>query len=144
MIKTIKSLPISEETLGAYLEGKLSELDRINVENFLNNNPELREFVDEIQFDDVNYDESIYDYFPDFDSEFSLPDLTDYSEDDSIEVTPINDDIDNDADIISNELNDDLDDSDNGSLEITDNSLISEYMDNADSYDLDDFDDFVG
>lgn len=144
MIKTIKSLPISEETLGAYLEGKLSELDRINVENLLNNNPELREFVDEIQFDDVNYDESIYDYFPDFDSEFSLPDLPDYSEDDSIEVTPINDDIDNDADIISNELNDDLDDSDNGSLEITDNSLISEYMDNADSYDLDDFDDFVG
>ena len=91
MIKEIKSLPISEETLGAYLEGNLPEHERMEVEKLLENNHELREFVDEVSADDINYDESIYDYFPDFDSEFSLPEIPDNTDD--IEVFPADDEV---------------------------------------------------
>lgn len=97
MIKEIKSLPISEETLGAYLEGNLPEHERIEVEKLLENDSELSELVDEIQADDINYDESIYDYFPDFDNEFSLPEIPeviDESDDLEIEVVDEIEDID--------------------------------------------------
>ena len=93
MIKEIKSLPISEETLGAYLEGNLPEHERIEVEKLLENDSELSELIDEVQADDINYDESIYDYFPDFDNEFSLPEIPELAdESDDLEIEVVDDD----------------------------------------------------
>ncbi len=116
MIKEIKSLPISEETLGAYLEGNLPEHERMEVEKLLENNHELREFVDEVSADDINYDESIYDYFPDFDSEFSLPEIPKQTdESDDIEIVAVDDEFD---------------------LEVIDNVFDEHETDEHESYDL--------
>lgn len=116
MIKEIKSLPISEETLGAYLEGNLPEHERMEVEKLLENNHELREFVDEVSADDINYDESIYDYFPDFDSEFSLPEIPKQTDEyDDIEIVAVDDEFD---------------------LEVIDNVFDEHETDEHESYDL--------
>jgi hypothetical protein len=116
MIKEIKSLPISEETLGAYLEGNLPEHERMEVEKLLENDYELREFVDEVSADDINYDESIYDYFPDFDSEFSLPEIPKQTdESDDIEIVAVDDEFD---------------------LEVIDNVFDEHETDEHESYDL--------
>lgn len=139
MIKEIKSLPISEETLGAYLEGNLPEHERMEVEKLLENDYELREFVDEVSADDINYDESIYDYFPDFDSEFSLPEIpkqTDESDDIEIEVV---DEIEDFEIISENTIENINDDYNEDSPDITLNE--TEHYSDIDSNDCYDYND---
>ena len=48
MIKHIKPLPISEEMLGAYLEGNLTQSDATYVEQMLQGNDDLSTFVNEL------------------------------------------------------------------------------------------------
>ena len=48
MIKYIKPLPISEEILGAYLEGNLTPSDVRYVEHIIENNSDFSAFVDEL------------------------------------------------------------------------------------------------
>lgn len=74
-MKYIKPLPISEEMLGAYLEGNLSSAEVAKVEEIMNLDKEFRDFVDEVSVADPDIKESIYDTYPNFDMEFELPEL---------------------------------------------------------------------
>lgn len=122
MTNKINFLPISEEMLGAYLEGTLSEHERIKIETLLYENPEFKEFIDDVQSDDIDYSESIYDYYPNIEKEFVLPDIPGYEESDEIEST--NDDF------IEVYVDDD-----NYSSEDTEPNLFQD--DTFDDYDLD-------
>lgn len=122
MTNKINFLPISEEMLGAYLEGNLSEHERIKIETLLDENPEFKEFIDDVQSDDIDYSESIYDYYPNIEKEFVLPDIPGYEESDEIEST--NDDF------IEVYVDDD-----NYSSEDTEPNLFQD--DTFDDYDLD-------
>lgn len=94
MTKILNHLPISEEALGAYLEGKLSVQDSNFIEEMLEDYPEFKTFVDDIQVYDINEEESIYDYYPDFDSEFCLPDVPAFSDNnDDIQLSSTDEDI---------------------------------------------------
>lgn len=140
MIKVINSLPISEETLGAYLEGNLPEHESIEVEKLLENDSEFREFVDEVQIDDINYDESIYDYFPDFDNEFSLPEIPeviDESDDLEIEVVDEIDDFETIRENTIENINDDRNE-DSPDITLNETELYSDIDSNDDCYDYND------
>lgn len=75
MIKNIKPLPISEETLGAYLEGNLSSTETAQVEDMMKLDNDFRDFVAEISVADPDITESIFDAHPNFDTEFELPEV---------------------------------------------------------------------
>ncbi len=75
MIKHIKPLPISEERLGAYLEGNLSVSDALMVENLINEDKSFCEFVKEISVPDVNIEDPIFDNYPTFELDFELPQI---------------------------------------------------------------------
>ena len=75
MIKHIKPLPISEELLGAYLEGNLTQNDAQYIEQMLQENDQLSAFVNELSVSDdltSNYD---VEEFPGFENDFTLPDI---------------------------------------------------------------------
>lgn len=75
MIKHIKPLPISEEMLGAYLEGNLTQSDAQYVEQMLQGNDELSAFVEELSVsDDLTSDYSMED-IPSFENDFTLPEI---------------------------------------------------------------------
>lgn len=128
MTKILNHLPISEEALGAYLEGNLSEQDSNFIEELLDEYPEFKTFVDDIQVYDINEEESIYDYYPDFDSEFCLPDVPAFSDNnEDIELSPIDEDIEFQEDV---ELGKDIEAGD-------DLASSHEYSDtNEDTYDM--------
>ena len=73
MIKYIKPLPVSEEMLGAYLEGNLTAEDSSMVQSIIDSNSEFRNFVEEVSVADSSTEESIYDAHPNFDLDFELP-----------------------------------------------------------------------
>lgn len=75
MIKYIKPLPVSEEMLGAYLEGNLTAEDSSMVQGVIDSNSEFRNFVEEVSVADPSTEESIYDAHPNFDLEFELPEV---------------------------------------------------------------------
>lgn len=76
MIKHIKPLPISEEILGAYLEGNLSQNDAQYVEQMLHDNDELSAFVEELSVsDDLTSDYPMED-IPSFENDFILPEIS--------------------------------------------------------------------
>lgn len=75
MIKYIKPLPVSEEMLGAYLEGNLTAEDSSMVQGVIDSNSEFRNFVDVVSVADPSTEESIYDAHPNFDLEFELPEV---------------------------------------------------------------------
>lgn len=78
MIKHIKPLPISEEMLGTYLEGKLSQHDARYVEQMLQDNDEFSAFVDELSMSDnlsSNYLMEDID-IPSFENDFTLPEIS--------------------------------------------------------------------
>ena len=82
MIKHISSPTISEEILGAYLEGNLSEYETQRVEHILECDDDLDVLVDEIAVEnltmlDTNADSSpsVYDENPNFDFDFELPEV---------------------------------------------------------------------
>ena len=75
MIKHIKPLPISEEMLGAYLEGNLAQSDAQYVELMLQDNDELSAFVEELYLsDDLTLDYPMED-IPSFENDFTLPEI---------------------------------------------------------------------
>ena len=76
MIKHIKPLPISEEMLGAYLEGNLAQSDAIFVEQMLRSNNEFSAFVEELSVsDDLTSDYRMED-IPSFENDFTLPEIS--------------------------------------------------------------------
>ena len=75
MIKHIKPLSISEEMLGAYLEGNLAQSDAQYVELMLQDNDELSAFVEELSVsDDLTSDYPMKD-IPSFENDFTLPEI---------------------------------------------------------------------
>ena len=75
MIKHIKPLPISEEMLGAYLEGNLAQSDAQYVELMLRSNNEFSAFVEELSVsDDLTSDYPMED-IPSFENDFTLPEI---------------------------------------------------------------------
>lgn len=75
MIKYIKPLPVSEEMLGAYLEGNLTAEVLSMVQGIIDSNSEFRNFVEEVSVADPSTEESIYDAHPKFDLDFELPEV---------------------------------------------------------------------
>ena len=75
MIKIINPLPISEEMLGAYLEGNLSLEESRYVEDMIGKDDDLQAFVGDVTMLDVDNEVSIYDECPDFDTVFELPEI---------------------------------------------------------------------
>lgn len=75
MIHNNFKLPISEELLGAYLEGSLSIEEAQMVEHIMRERGEFHNFVDDLQsFDDVLLSNNIED-IPNFETDFELPDI---------------------------------------------------------------------
>lgn len=75
MIKHIKPLPISEEMLGAYLEGNLTQNDAQYVEQVLQGNDDLSTFVNELSIsDDLTSDYQV-EALPSFENDFTLPEI---------------------------------------------------------------------
>lgn len=75
MIKHIKPLPISEEMLGAYLEGNLAQSDAIFVEQMLRSNNEFSAFVEELSVSDDLTSNYRMEYIPSFENDFTLPEI---------------------------------------------------------------------
>lgn len=81
MMRQIKPLSVSEEMLGAYLEGNLSLEESRYVEDLIGKDEDLQAFVGDVTTLDVDNGVSIYDECPDFDAAFELPQVaTDYSD----------------------------------------------------------------
>lgn len=75
MIKHIKPLPVSEEMLGAYLEGNLSPNDVRYVELLMNDNDEFSLFIDELAVsENLTLDYSTEET-PNFENDFLLPEI---------------------------------------------------------------------
>ena len=75
MNKILNPLPISEEMLGAYLEGNLSVSEAIKVESVLENDTNFSRFVSEITPSEEIKECSIFDDEPDFINNFELPNI---------------------------------------------------------------------
>lgn len=75
MIKHIKPLPISEEMLGAYLEGNLAQSDAIFVEQMLQSNNEFSAFVEELSVSDDLTSNYPVEELPSFENDFTLPEI---------------------------------------------------------------------
>ena len=75
MIKHIKPLPISEEMLGAYLEGNLAQSDAIFVEQMLRSNNEFSAFVEELSVSDDLTSNYPMEDIPSFENDFTLPEI---------------------------------------------------------------------
>lgn len=75
MIKHIKPLLISEEILGAYLEGNLSQNDAQYVEQMLHDNDELSAFVNELSVSDDLTSDYQMENIPSFENDFALPEI---------------------------------------------------------------------
>lgn len=75
MIRHIERLPISEEMLGAYLEGNLTEQEAQQVERLVESSDTFSEFMDELSLsDDLTLNYSVDD-IPSFGDDFLLPDI---------------------------------------------------------------------
>lgn len=74
MNKHIKPLPISEEMLGAYLEGNLNPKDARYVELLIENNPDFSALIDELYVSE-NLASDIIGETPSYDNNFELPDI---------------------------------------------------------------------
>lgn len=94
MIRNNFRLPISEELLGAYLEGSLSIEEAQMVEHIMQERGGFHDFVDELQtFDDVLLSNNIED-IPNFETDFELPDTSSDADTQIIETFPMVADVD--------------------------------------------------
>ena len=94
MIHINFKLPISEELLGAYLEGSLSIEEAQMVEHIMRERGGFHEFIDELQsFDDV-LSSSNYEDIPNFETDFELPDTSSDADTQIIETFPMVADVD--------------------------------------------------
>lgn len=76
MIKHIKPLPISEEMLGAYLEGNLPQSDAQYLEQMLQGNDDLLTFVNELSVSDDLTSNYQVEALPSFGNDFTLPEIS--------------------------------------------------------------------
>ena len=76
MIKHIKPLPISEEMLGAYLEGNLPQSDAQYLEQMLQGNDDLLTFVNELSVSDDLTSNYQVEALPSFENDFTLPEIS--------------------------------------------------------------------
>lgn len=76
MIKHIKPLFISEEMLGAYLEGNLSQHAVRYVEQMLQDNDELSAFVEELSVSDNLISNYLLEDMPSFENDCTLPEIS--------------------------------------------------------------------
>lgn len=76
MIKHIKPLPVSEEMLGAYLEGNLPQSDAQYVEQMLQGNDDLLTFVNELSVSDDLTSNYQVEALPSFENDFTLPEIS--------------------------------------------------------------------
>lgn len=87
-------LPISEELLGAYLEGSLSIEEAQMVEHIMRERGGFHDFVNELQsFDDVLLSNNLED-IPNFETDFELPDTSSDADTQIIETFPMVADVD--------------------------------------------------
>lgn len=94
MIHNNFRLPISEELLGAYLEGSLSIEEAQMVEHIMRERGGFHDFLDELQsFDDVLLSNNIED-IPNFETDFELPDTSSDADTQIIETFPMVADVD--------------------------------------------------
>ena len=94
MIHNNCRLPISEELLGAYLEGSLSIEEAQMVEHIMRERGGFHEFVNELQsFDDVLLSNNLED-IPNFETDFELPDTSSDADTQIIETFPMVADVD--------------------------------------------------
>lgn len=77
----IQDLPVSEEMLGAYMEGNLSEDEKANLSNMIHENPDMEEIIfmsDFIDEDIENYKQDRFLYEADMtaldNTDFEIPD----------------------------------------------------------------------
>lgn len=81
MIKYIKPLPVSEEMLGAYLEGNLSADEAQRIEQLIGTDESLSGLLDDVEeLTLMEGTDSIYDDFPDFGEGYMLPGIPDTSD----------------------------------------------------------------
>ena len=71
MIKFVKPLPVPEEMLGAYIEGRLSLEESHMIEDLINKSSDLSNLISDLCLPETSH--SIYEDFPMFDTEFKLP-----------------------------------------------------------------------
>lgn len=76
MIKHIKPLPISEEMLGAYLEGNLPQSDAQYLEQMLQGNDDLLTFVNELSVSDDLTSNYQVEALPSFGNDFTLLEIS--------------------------------------------------------------------
>lgn len=76
MIKHIKPLPISEEMLGAYLEGNLAQHDARYVEQMLQGDDEFSAFVEELSVSDNMTSNCLLEDIPNLENDFILPEVS--------------------------------------------------------------------
>ena len=94
MIHNNFKLPISEELLGAYLEGSLSIEEAQMVEHIMRERGGFHDFVNELQsFDDVLLSNNLED-IPNFEIDFELPDTSSNADTQIIETFPMVADVD--------------------------------------------------
>lgn len=72
-MKHLKPLPISEEMLGAYIEGNLSVEESSMVKNIIDSDEMFQSFVSELSVPDSMIGGTFWDVLPAFDTEFELP-----------------------------------------------------------------------
>lgn len=77
---SIDDLPVSEELLGAYLEGNVNPIERSHIEYEMSEDSELSSFVNELDYDSKsildNLENQIFDPdYPHFLSDIQLPDI---------------------------------------------------------------------
>lgn len=108
---------LSAEQLGAYMEGNLTDAERTAVENTLHDNPDAVGLIADINDTTIDWTDSIYDDYPDFDDNFHMPviDAADYNDDlHDVSADITSDDFDNETDTSFDEADafDDIDDED--------------------------------
>lgn len=74
-MKHLKPLPISEEMLGAYIEGNLSAEESLMVKGLIDSDDKFQDFVSELSVPDSMIGGTFWDVLPAFDTEFELPSI---------------------------------------------------------------------
>lgn len=87
-MKNLRPLPVSEEMLGAYLEGNLSAEELSMVEGLIDSDAVFQDFVGELSIPDSMFGESLCDTFPTFDAAFELPSIPEYSFQQFVNLSP--------------------------------------------------------
>lgn len=90
-MNTLKPLPISEEMLGAYIEGNLSAEESSMVKGLIDSDDKLQDFVSELLVSDSMIGVTFWDVLPAFDTEFELPSIPEngYRQLDNLSSEPV-------------------------------------------------------